>query len=63
MFIGVIVNGMDEARQEMADAERASHTAANGQPSSADDVATLRALLAAMQDGLLALERRLKRRE
>jgi voltage-gated sodium channel len=63
LFIGVIVNGMDEARQEMADEERERHQAATGKTTASDDVATLRAQLAAMQEGLVALERRLKGRE
>lgn len=63
LFIGVIVNGMEEARQEMADEERARHMAATGRVSVGDDVAALRKQLAAMQEGLSALERRLKERE
>ena len=63
LFIGVIVNGMDEARQEMADEERARHRAETGQTTPSDDVATLRAQLAAVQESLSALERRLKGRE
>jgi voltage-gated sodium channel len=60
LFIGVIVNGMDEARQEMAQEERARHVAATGRTTAGDDVAALRAQLSAMQDGLAALERRLR---
>ena len=60
LFIGVIVNGMDEARQEMADEERERHQAATGRTTEGDDVATLREQLAAMQEGLAALERRLR---
>jgi voltage-gated sodium channel len=63
LFIGVIVNGMEEARQEMADEERARHMAATGRVSVGDDVAALRKQLSAMQEGLSALERRLKERE
>jgi len=60
LFIGVIVNGMDEARQEMADEERERHLAETGKTSAGDDVAALREQLAAMQNGLAALERRLR---
>ncbi len=60
LFIGVIVNGMDEARQEMADEERERHVLTTGKTTAGDDVAALRARLAAMQDGLAALERRLR---
>lgn len=60
LFIGVIVNGMDEARQEMADEERERHLQATGRTTVADDVAALRGRLGALQDGLAALERKLK---
>lgn len=60
LFIGVIVNGMDEARQEMADEERERHLATIGRTTAGDDVAALRAQLTAMQDGLAALERKLR---
>lgn len=60
LFIGVIVNGMDEARQEMADEERERHLATTGRTTAGDDVAMLREQLSAMQDGLAALERRLR---
>lgn len=60
LFIGVIVNGMEEARQEMADEERERNLAERGRASVGDDVAALRARLADMQDGLAALERRLR---
>ncbi len=60
LFIGVIVNGMDEARQEMADEERERHQAETGRTTAGDDVATLREQLAAMQEGLAALERKLR---
>jgi voltage-gated sodium channel len=61
LFIGVIVNGMEEARQEMAEEERARHLAESGSTTLGDEVATLRAQAAAMQENLAALERRLKR--
>jgi voltage-gated sodium channel len=63
LFIGVIVNGMDEARQEMADDERERHLARTGHTTAGDDIAALRAQLAAMQEGLGALERRLKAKD
>jgi hypothetical protein len=59
----VIVNGMDEARQEMADDERERHLARTGHTTAGDDIAALRAQLAAMQEGLGALERRLKAKD
>lgn len=63
LFIGVIVNGMDEARQDMVGEERATHLATTGETTLGDDVEALRAQLAAMQVGLVALERRLKAKE
>lgn len=60
LFIGVIVNGMDEARQEMADEERHRHLAATGRTTAGDDLAAVRGQLAAAQDALAALERRLR---
>ena len=62
LFIGVIVNGMDEARQEMADEERERHLAQTGRTTAGDDVAALRGQLAATQEGLAALERKLRER-
>ncbi len=63
LFIGVIVGGMDEARQEMADEERQRHLETTGRTTAADDAAALRKQLSAMQDGLSALERKLKNRD
>jgi voltage-gated sodium channel len=60
LFIGVIVNGMDEARQEMAEEERERHLEKTGRTTAGDDVAMLREQLATMQEGLAALERRLR---
>jgi voltage-gated sodium channel len=60
LFIGVIVNGMDEARQEMAEEERERHVATTGRTTESDDVAALREQLARLQEGLGALERRLR---
>jgi voltage-gated sodium channel len=60
LFIGVIVNGMDEARQDMADEERERHLAATGRTTPSDDVASLRQQLAKLQDNLGSLERRLR---
>lgn len=60
LLIGVIVTGMDEARQDMEDDDRERHRAATGAPSPADDVAALRRQVAALQDSLSALQRRLK---
>jgi voltage-gated sodium channel len=63
LFIGVIVNGMDEARREMAEEERRRHLAATGRTTAGDDVARLRRGLAEMQDALAGLERRVRRGE
>jgi voltage-gated sodium channel len=60
LFIGVIVSGMDEARQEMAEEERERHLAKSGRTTPGDDVAALRTQFVAVQDSLAALERRLK---
>lgn len=42
LLIGVIVNGMDEARQKMEDDERARHLFSGGEPTPEDDVVALR---------------------
>jgi voltage-gated sodium channel len=60
LLIGVIVNGMDEARRDMEDADRHRHLAATGATTAADDVAALRRQVAALQDSLASLQRRLK---
>jgi len=60
LLIGVIVSGMDEARQEMEDAELGRHVAATGAASLSDDVVALKRQAAALQDALSALQRRLK---
>ena len=60
LLIGVIVTGMDEARQEMEDDERQRHLATTGVPSPADDVAALRRQVELLQHSLTALQRRLK---
>lgn len=60
LLIGVIVAGMDEARQEMEDADRESHRATAGAVSPADDVAELRRQVDTLQHALSALQRRLK---
>lgn len=60
LLIGVIVTGMDEARQDMEDADRERHRAATGTPTPADDVATLRRQVDELQNSLSSLQRRLK---
>jgi voltage-gated sodium channel len=60
LLIGVIVTGMDEARQEMEDADRERHLATTGVPSPADDVASLRRQVELLQHSLTALQRRLE---
>lgn len=60
LLIGVIVTGMDEARQEMEESDRERHFATTGVPSPADDVAALRRQVDELQQSLAALQRRLK---
>ena len=60
LLIGVIVTGMDEARQEMEEDDRARQFATTGVPSPADDVAALRRQVDELQQSLAALQRRLK---
>lgn len=60
LLIGVIVNGMDEARQEMEEDTRARHLASAGESSLGDDIAELRRQAAAIEATLAALQRRLK---
>ena len=60
LLIGVIVTGMEEARQEMEDEARRIRLAGTGLPSAADDVADLRKQVDALQQALEALHRRLR---
>lgn len=60
LLIGVIVTGMEEARQEMEDEARRIRLAGTGMPSVADDVADLRKQVEALQQALEALHRRLR---
>jgi len=60
LLIGVIVNGMDEARQDMEDDTRERHLAATGESRLGDDVVELRRQAAALEAALAALQRRLK---
>lgn len=60
LLIGVIVTGMDEARQEMEDTDRRRHLATTGATSPAEDVAELRRQLETLQRSLAALQRRIK---
>lgn len=60
LLIGVIVTGMDEARQEMDDEDRERQRAGAAAPSPADDVAALRRQVDELQQALGALQRRLK---
>ena len=63
LLIGVIVNGMDEARQKMEDEERARHLAAEGEASREDDVVVLRRRVAELDAALAGLQRRLRREQ
>jgi voltage-gated sodium channel len=60
LLIGVIVTGMEEARQEMEDEARRTRLAGTGLPPVADDVADLRKQVDALQQALEALHRRLR---
>ncbi len=60
LLIGVIVSGMEEARQEMEDNNREKHVAIKGEPSITDDIVTLERQVTALQDALASLKRRLK---
>jgi len=60
LLIGVIVSGMEEARQEMEDAALERHVAATGVSSFNDDVVALKRQVDALQDALSSLQRRLK---
>jgi len=60
LLIGVIVSGMDEARQEMEDAALERHVAASGKATVSDDLVGLRRQVDALQDSLSSLQRRLK---
>lgn len=60
LLIGVIVSGMEEARQDMEDETRKRHVEATGAASVGDDVVALRRQVDSLQDSLAALQRRLK---
>jgi voltage-gated sodium channel len=60
LLIGVIVNGMDEARQEMEDSARERHVARDGEPTVTDDLVALQRQTVQLQEALAALQRRLK---
>ena len=60
LLIGVIVTGMEEARQEREDEERRIRLADTGTPSPADDDANLRKPVDTFQQSLTALQRRLR---
>jgi voltage-gated sodium channel len=60
LLIGVIVNGMDEARQEMEMEDRLRHQATLGQVTVKDDVVALQRQVEALQEALQALAHRLK---
>lgn len=57
LLIGVIVNGMSEAREETEDAARAAR---GGRPAVADDLADLRRQVKALGEGIAALQRRIE---
>jgi voltage-gated sodium channel len=57
LLIGVIVNGMSEAREETEDAARAAR---GGRPAVTDDLADLRRQVKALGEGIAALQRRIE---
>lgn len=57
LLIGVIVNGMSEAREETEDAARAAR---GGRPAVKDELADLRRQVDALAGGIAALQRRLE---
>lgn len=59
LLIGVIVNGMDEAREETEDNARARHLAKMGAPTVQDDVVALQRQAQALTEALAALQRRI----
>lgn len=60
LLIGVIVNGMEEARQNMEDSERARHISTAGEPTGEDEVVALRRRVAEFDATLAALQRRFR---
>lgn len=60
LLIGVIVNGMEEARQNMEDSERTQHVTMEGEARREDDVVALRRRVAELDGALASLERRLR---
>ena len=60
LLIGVIVSGMEEARQEMEDEARKRHVESTGAASVGDDIVALRRQVDLLQDTLASLQRRLK---
>jgi voltage-gated sodium channel len=57
LLIGVIVNGMSEAREETEDAARAAR---GGLPSVTDELADLRRQVDGLAGGIAALQRRIE---
>jgi voltage-gated sodium channel len=58
LLIGVIVNGMEEARQETEDDARARHVAETGQPSAADELIALERRAKELGEAIAAVRRR-----
>jgi voltage-gated sodium channel len=63
LLIGVIVNGMDEARDEMEDAARTRHLERTGAPTIQDDLVALERQLAEAQEALSSIQHRLKKKD
>ncbi len=60
LLIGVIVNGMDEAREEMDEVAREKHLARSGHPTVDDDFVVLERKLAELQQAVAAVRHRLR---
>lgn len=62
LLIGVIVNGMDEAREETEDSARASHLAKGGEASLDDELIALQRQIETLGKSLGSLQRRVRER-
>ena len=62
LLIGVIVNGMDEAREETEDSTRASHLAQGGEATVEDDLVTLQRQVDNLTKAIGVIQRRVRER-
>jgi len=63
LFIGVIINSMDEARQEQDRAERVKHLKESGQTTVSDDLATIEHMIDELRNQLHLARRRVEHEE